>query len=38
MIYKKTDFSIATIGGSGHWLHAEDPERFYSEVMGFCLM
>ena len=33
-----TDFSIATINGSGHWLHAEAPERFYDEVMGFCLM
>jgi len=32
------DFSIATIDGAGHWLHAENPERFYSEVMGFCLM
>ena len=31
-------FSIATIDGVGHWLHAENPERFYSEVMGFCLM
>jgi len=38
MIYKKTDFSIATIDGAGHWLHAEKPERFYNEVMGFCLM
>jgi len=26
------------IQGAGHWLHAENPERFYSEVMGFCLM
>ena len=33
-----SDFSIATIVGAGHWLHAEKPERFYSEVMGFCLM
>ncbi len=33
-----SDFSIATIDGAGHWLHAEKPERFYSEVMGFCLM
>ena len=32
------DFSICTIEGSGHWLHAENPERFYDEVMGFCLM
>jgi len=33
-----SDFSIATIEGVGHWLHAENPERFYNEVMGFCLM
>jgi len=33
-----SDCSIATIEGAGHWLHAESPERFYDEVMGFCLM
>jgi pimeloyl-ACP methyl ester carboxylesterase len=33
-----SDFSIATIDGVGHWLHAENPERFYNEVMGFCLI
>ena len=33
-----SDFSIATIDGAGHWLHAEKPEQFYNEVMGFCLM
>jgi pimeloyl-ACP methyl ester carboxylesterase len=33
-----TDFSICTIEGAGHWLHAEKPERFYDEAMGFCLM
>lgn len=33
-----SDFSIATIEGAGHWLHAEKPEIFYNEVMGFCLM
>ena len=33
-----TDFSICTIDGAGHWLHAENPERFYDEVMSFCLM
>ena len=40
LIIKKhfSDFSIATIDEAGHWLHAECPERFYSEVMGFCLM
>jgi pimeloyl-ACP methyl ester carboxylesterase len=33
-----SDFSIATIEEAGHWLHAENPERFYNEVMGFCLL
>jgi pimeloyl-ACP methyl ester carboxylesterase len=33
-----SDFSIATIDGAGHWLHAEKPVPFYDEVMGFCLM
>ena len=33
-----SDFSIATIEGAGHWLHADNPERFYDEVMGFCLI
>ena len=33
-----SNFSIATIDGAGHWLHAENPERFYNEVMGFCLL
>ncbi len=33
-----SDFSITTIDGAGHWLHAEQPERFYNEVMGFSLM
>ena len=33
-----TDFSICTIDGAGHWLHAENPGQFYNEVMGFCLM
>ena len=31
-----SDVSIASIDGAGHWLHAENPERFYSEVMDFC--
>jgi len=31
------DVSIASIDTAGHWLHAENPERFYSEVMEFCL-
>ena len=30
--------SITTIEGVGHWLHAEKPERFYNEVIKFCLM
>ncbi|MAX05800.1 MAG: alpha/beta hydrolase [Flavobacteriales bacterium] len=33
-----SDFSIATIDGAGHWIHAEQPEKFYNEVMGFCLI
>ena len=33
-----SDFSIATIYGAGHWVHAENPKRFYNEVMGFCLL
>ena len=33
-----SDYSIATIEGAGHWLHAEQSEIFYNEVMGFCLM
>ena len=33
-----SDFSIETIEGSGHWLHAENPEKFYTKVMGFCLL
>tara|TARA_B100001250_G_scaffold375644_1_gene363353 strand:+ start:1463 stop:2233 length:771 start_codon:yes stop_codon:yes gene_type:complete len=31
-----TDFSIATVDDAGHWLHAEQPERFYNEVVRFC--
>ncbi len=33
-----TDVSIATLEGAGHWLHAQKPEAFYNEVMGFCLL
>jgi len=33
-----SDFSICTIDGVGHWLHTENLERFYDEVMGFCLI
>ena len=40
LIIKKyfTDSSICTINDAGHWLHAEKPERFYDEVMAFCLI
>lgn len=30
-----SDFSIATIPRVGHWLHAENPEGFYNEVINF---
>ena len=30
-----SDCSIVTIDGVGHWLHAENPERFYNEVINF---
>ena len=33
-----SDFSLTTIDGAGHWLHAESPESFYDEVMIFCLI
>lgn len=33
-----SDVSISTIKDAGHFLHAEKPEKFYNEVMGFCLM
>ena len=35
IIIKKhfTDFSITTIHAAGHWLHAENPEQFYQEVI-----
>ena len=29
--------SIITISGAGHWLHAEQPERFYNEVVRLCM-
>ncbi len=31
-------FDHLTYTEAGHWLHSENPERFYTEVMGFCLM
>ena len=33
-----SEYSISTIDGAGHWLHAEQPERFYNEVIRFCLL
>tara|TARA_B100001758_G_scaffold247951_1_gene268968 strand:- start:2997 stop:3767 length:771 start_codon:yes stop_codon:yes gene_type:complete len=33
-----SNFSIVTIEEAGHWLHAENPEDFYNEVMKFCLI
>ena len=40
IIIKKhfSDVSIVTINGAGHWLHAENPEEFYNEVIEFCLI
>ncbi len=37
IIIKKhfTNFSISTIEGAGHWLHAEKPDLFYDEVIKF---
>ena len=32
-----SNFGIATIDKTGHWLHAENPEKFYFEVLDFCL-
>jgi len=33
-----SDVSISTIKDTGHFLHAEKPEKFYNEVISFCLM
>lgn len=30
-----TDYKVVTIKGAGHWLHAENPKDFYTEVCGF---
>tara|TARA_B100001142_G_scaffold327287_1_gene384583 strand:+ start:26512 stop:27282 length:771 start_codon:yes stop_codon:yes gene_type:complete len=40
VIIKKhfSNCSIVTIEDAGHWLHAENPEEFYDEVMRFCLI
>jgi len=32
-----SNFSISTIDAAGHWIHAESPEKFYAEVLKFCL-
>lgn len=31
------DSYVVTISGAGHWVHAEEPERFLESVLGFCL-
>lgn len=31
------DSQTKTLEGAGHWLHAEQPEMFFDEVMGFLL-
>ena len=28
-------FSVKTIMNSGHWLHAENPEGFFTEILNF---
>ena len=28
---------IVTISDAGHWVHAEQPERFFDEVLRFCI-
>ena len=33
-----SDYSISTIDGAGHWLHVQQSERFYNEVMGFRIL
>ena len=34
-IFPEAEF--ATIDGSGHWLHADNPQKFYELVMNFIL-
>ena len=29
------NFSMKTIPNSGHWLHAENPNVFFSEILNF---
>ena len=28
---------IVTIADAGHWVHAEQPNRFFDEVLRFCI-
>ena len=30
-----SNFSISTINGAGHWIHAEKPMEFYNVIMNF---
>jgi esterase len=36
-IAKCTDLTMHCLPGTGHWLHAEDPEGFYEVVSAFLL-
>ena len=31
-----SNLRIETINGAGHWVHAENPDDFYSQVFKFC--
>ncbi|MFL5753232.1 MAG: alpha/beta fold hydrolase [Bacteroidia bacterium] len=31
------DYKLVTIKNSGHWVHAEQPEQFYEEVVSFII-
>lgn len=31
------DSYVVTISGAGHWVHAEEPEKFIDAVLSFCL-
>ncbi len=33
-----SESTITTIDGAGHWLHAEKPEKFYTEVLRLCVI
>ena len=28
--------TFAEVENAGHWLHAENPQQFFEEVMSFC--